>query len=241
MISVSSPAPENKIPFWLVIPASGIGTRVGADLPKQYCVMHGKTILEHTIDAFLDIPLLKGVVVALQSDDQYFARSPLAKNALVRTVVGGKERADSVLNALNFLADKDNKNPWVLVHDAVRPCVQTADIVAMIQDLAISTVGGIMAVPVGDTIKLVNDTGGIVKTEDRRFLWQAQTPQMFHLHILREALQMARDKKMVVTDEASAMELLGYMPGVFQGKRSNIKITLPEDLMIAEALLRQAI
>lgn len=241
MVSVSSPTLENKTPFWLVIPAAGIGTRVGGDLPKQYCVINGKTVLEHTLDVFLGIPQLQGVVLALHSDDQYFVRSPLAKHALIKTVVGGKERADSVLKALNFLAAKDNENVWVLVHDAARPCVQAADIVAMIENLAASTVGGIMAVPVGDTIKSVNTNGDIVKTEDRRLLWQAQTPQMFHLGMLRKALQIASEKNVTVTDEASAIELLGYTPRVFQGKRSNIKITLPEDLKIAASLMRQLI
>jgi len=238
MMSVRSSVIENKIPFWLVIPAAGIGARVGGDLPKQYCVINGKTVLQHSVDAFLGIPQLQGVVVALHRDDVHFAQLPLAKNAMVEKIAGGKERADSVLNALDFLAGKADESAWVLVHDAARPCIQAVDIVAMINNLAASTVGGIMAVPVGDTIKSVNNKAEIVKTEDRRPLWQAQTPQMFRLGMLRHALQTAGKKNVMVTDEASAMELMGSMPRVFPGKRSNIKITVPEDLLIAESLLR---
>lgn len=237
MIAAPSPRLDNHTPFWLLIPAAGIGARVGADFPKQYCVLKGKTILEHSVDVFLGIPGLKGVVIALHSDDRHFAQLPLAKHHLVKTVVGGKERADSVFNAVNYLMDKDKDDTWVLVHDAARPCTQAADVVAMINTLS-TTAGGIMAVPVGDTIKSVNSDGQIVKTEDRRVLWQAQTPQMFRLGMLRAALQSALKSSAVVTDEASAMEMMGHMPRVFQGKRSNIKITLPEDLVIAESLLK---
>lgn len=232
---------DNTSPFWLVIPAAGIGTRIGGDLPKQYCVINGKSILEYTLDAFLGIPGLKGIVIAIHKDDQHFAKLPLANHSLIKTVVGGKERADSVLNALAFLENQCVECDWVLVHDAARPCVLSVDVIAMINNLSTSNIGGIMAVPVGDTIKVVSNQGEIVKTEDRRALWQAQTPQMFRLGILQKALLTAHEKNIIVTDEASAIELLGYTPRVFQGKRSNIKITLPEDLTMAESLLRQSV
>jgi len=228
---------ENKIPFWLIIPAAGVGVRVGGDLPKQYCVIHGKTILEHTIESFLNIAQLKGIIVALHAEDQFFSTLSIAKHPLVKTVTGGKERADSVFNALHPLVDKNDD--WVLVHDAARPCVQAQDVVAMLNSLGTSDIGGIMAVPVGDTIKSVNSENEIVRTEDRRALWQAQTPQMFRLPLLRTALLSAREKNALITDEASAIELLGYKPQVFAGKRSNIKITLPEDLVMAASLLKE--
>jgi len=237
MSTLSTSVVENKIPFWLIIPAAGIGTRVGSDLPKQYCVINGKTVLEHTIEVFINIAQLKGVVVALHAEDKFFSTLSIAKHPLVKTVVGGKERADSVLNALQSLADKNDD--WVLVHDAARPCVQAQDVVAMLKTLGASDVGGIMAVAVGDTIKSVNPQNEIVKTEDRRSLWQAQTPQMFRLQLLRSALLSAREKNAVITDEASAMELLGYKPQVFPGKRSNLKITVPEDLAMAASLLKE--
>jgi len=241
MKSTTAAIVENKIPFWLVIPAAGIGARAGGGLPKQYAIFHGKTVLEHTVDVFLGIPLLKGVVIALHVDDTIFPTLPLAKNILIKTVTGGNTRADSVMNALQSLTHKSKDDDWVLVHDAARPCIQATDVVAMLKEVGSSSTGGIMAIPAGDTIKSVNSSGNIIKTEDRRALWQAQTPQMFRLPLLYKALLSAHQQNALVTDEASAIELLGHTPKVFQGKRSNIKITLPEDLMMAESLLKESI
>jgi len=228
---------ENPVPFWLVIPAAGSGQRIGGDVPKQYQSLAGVPLLQRTLDVFLPIPGLQGVIVALHPQDQHFSSLPAARNPLLKTVVGGAERADSVLNALVFLSKTARSEDWILVHDAARPLVQAADVMAMLQALS-GTEGGIMAVPVSDTIKQVSERT-ITATRDRSSLWQAQTPQMFRLGALLFALQQAQQQDRVVTDEASALEAVGVMPQVFAGKRSNLKITVPEDWQLAEALLRK--
>ncbi len=227
---------QSDIPFWLVIPAAGIGQRTGNDLPKQYQMLAGKTVLEHTLNAFLPLTGLQGIIIALHPDDQHFAGLAL-NDKRIDTVTGGKERADSVLNALHSLTDRITPDSWVLVHDAARPCVKTGEVASMLQALDGEEVGGIMAVPASDTIKRVAENGEILGTEVRDSLWHAQTPQMFRHGLLRESLQRALDENVAVTDEASALESQGYQPKVFQGKRSNIKITLPEDFAIATEIL----
>lgn len=227
----------NHIPFWVVIPAAGTSKRMGDVLPKQYCLLGGIPVLQRTLDIFLAIPALKGIVVALQPDDPHFAALPAAHHPLVTTVVGGAERSDSVRRAMEALAQKATPDEWVLVHDAARPLVETADVVAMIQAFSVSAVGGIMAIPVSDTIKQVSHEA-ITATADRSRLWQAQTPQMFRVGALSSALQSAQQRNLSITDEASAMEMAGHQPQVFPGKRSNLKITVPEDWLLAEALLR---
>jgi 2-C-methyl-D-erythritol 4-phosphate cytidylyltransferase/2-C-methyl-D-erythritol 2,4-cyclodiphosphate synthase len=226
----------NSIPFWLVIPAAGSSKRMGASAPKQYQLLAAMPMLQRTLDVFLPIPQLRGVVVALHADDNQFAQLPVAKHPLVKTVIGGAERADSVRLALESLARHAGLGDWVLVHDAARPLLERRDVIAMLQKLVASQVGGIMAIPVSDTIKQVNDNT-ILATFDRSQLWQAQTPQMFRLGSLLTALQAAQHKNLAITDESSAMELAGHAPQVFAGKRSNIKITVPEDWQLAEALL----
>lgn len=227
---------SNSIPFWLVIPAAGSSRRMGESVPKQYQRLAGVPVLQRTLDIFLSIPALKGVVVALPAEDQVFATLPAAVHPLVMTVAGGAARSDSVRNALDALSGKAGNEDWVLVHDAARPLIETADVVAMLQAFSTSAVGGIMAIPVSDTIKQV-DNYHILATADRTRLWQAQTPQMFRVGTLLTALQVAHGKDQAITDEASAMEAAGHTPGVFAGKRSNIKITVPEDWLLAESLL----
>jgi 2-C-methyl-D-erythritol 4-phosphate cytidylyltransferase/2-C-methyl-D-erythritol 2,4-cyclodiphosphate synthase len=230
---------ENATPFWLVIPAAGSSQRMGGELPKQYQLLAGIPVLQRTLDVFLAIPQLRGVMVAIHPEDKHFVALPASRDERVQVVSGGAERADSVRLALEALSKQANPDDWVLVHDAARPCVQASDVVAMLQTLSASAVGGIMAVPVSDTIKQVTQTT-ITATADRTLLWQAQTPQMFRVGALLFALQVAQRNKLAITDEASAMEAAGHKPEVFAGKRSNIKITLPEDWAIAEALLRNS-
>lgn len=227
---------RDPLSFWLVIPAAGSGKRMGSALPKQYHLLAGQPMLQRTLDIFLPVANLRGAVVALHPDDSHFARLPAAQHPLVKTVSGGAERSDSVRLALEYLATQADRNDWVLVHDAARPLVEAADIRAMLQALSNSE-GGIMAVPVSDTVKQVSGSA-ITATRDRSSLWQAQTPQMFRLGALLSALQSAKQNNIPVTDEASAMEAAGVQPQVFAGKRSNIKITVAEDWQLAEALLR---
>lgn len=230
---------ENTIPFWLVIPAAGSSQRMGGELPKQYQALAGIPVLQRTLDVFLSIPQLRGVIVAIHPQDKYFSTLPASHDKRVQAVTGGAERADSVRQALEAVSKQASPDDWVLVHDAARPCVQPQEVVQMLQALASSAAGGIMAIAVSDTVKQVSDNT-IVMTADRSQLWQAQTPQMFRVGALLSALQTAQQKSLAITDEASAMEAAGYKPAVFAGKRSNIKITLPEDWSIAEAILRNS-
>lgn len=231
---------KNTIPFWLVIPAAGSSQRMASDLPKQYQALAGTPVLQRTLHVFLSISNLRGVIVAIHPHDQHFATLAAARDERVRAVSGGAERADSVRLALEELSTKAKPDDWVLVHDAARPLVDAVEVAAMLKSLSTSPVGGIMAVPISDTVKQVSDNT-IAKTADRSHLWQAQTPQMFRFGVLLSALQAAQDKHLVITDEASAMEAAGHQPRVFAGKRSNIKITVPEDWFLAEALLAKSV
>ncbi|MDG3089018.1 2-C-methyl-D-erythritol 4-phosphate cytidylyltransferase [Vibrio hannami] len=224
--------------YYAVVPAAGVGSRMKANLPKQYLKLHGKTILEHTIDKLLSHPEITSVVVAVSSTDPYFSELPIAQDPRVIRVDGGEERADSVLSALRYLSENvDNQNDWVLVHDAARPCVALDDINQLIDVVSKHPVGGILAAPVRDTMKRGNDEQDIDSTVDRNNLWHALTPQMFKIKELRDALEQALDANVVITDEASAMESIGLAPKLVAGRTDNLKVTQPEDLALAEFYL----
>ncbi len=224
---------------WFVIPAAGIGARMGAGKPKQYLVLGDKTILEHTLLRILTLPNLAGVVVPLSSDDSYWTSLTILQHPLVHTIHGGASRADSVLNGLNYLADKAHALDWVLVHDAARPCVTLSSIKKLCDELADSNVGGILSVPVSDTLKKIANKNEIQTTVDRSSLWQAQTPQMFRYQLLRDCLTKTIANNENITDESSAVELCGYKPRVIEGRTDNIKVTRPDDLLLAEFILQQ--
>lgn len=217
--------------FWAVIPAAGVGARMQADRPKQYLKVAGRTVLEHTLDCFLTHPSLRALVVSVAADDPYWPTLAVATNARIVRARGGQERADSVLNGLHELVNLGAApEDWVLVHDAARPNVARDDIDRLLLTLANDEVGGLLAVPVRDTLKKVGDDGRVETTLDRRPVWQAYTPQMFRLGALREALTAALAAGVVVTDEASALEWFGLAPRVVEGRADNLKITRPEDL-----------
>lgn len=222
--------------FWFVVPAAGIGSRFGGDLPKQYLPVCGKRIIEHTLERLISLEPA-GIVVAISPGDTLWPTLSISSHPLIHCVAGGEERADSVTNALALLAGMAARDGWVLVHDVARPCVRVEDIARLIRELKDSPVGGILAVPVSDTLKEVGADLRIEKTRDRSTLWAAMTPQMFRIGLLRQALEQAKQKKRVPTDEAMAVELAGFRPVVVSGSRDNIKITRPEDLAIAEAIL----
>ncbi len=228
----------NSPKFWLVIPAAGVGRRMGADRPKQYLELDGKTILEHTLERLLILPVWSGVLVAISEQDEYWHDLAMASDSRITRVNGGNERADSVLNALNALAPQADASDWVLVHDAARPCVTVASIEQLLK-IDHEAVGGILAVPAADTLKSVNQQRQISATLDRRSIWQAQTPQMFRFGLLRHALAKGLGEQASITDEASALELLGYQPLIVEGRSDNIKITRPEDLALARFILSQ--
>jgi 2-C-methyl-D-erythritol 4-phosphate cytidylyltransferase len=218
-------------PFWVVIPAAGIGSRMRADRPKQYLQLVGRTILEHTLDCFLDHPRLKGLVLSLAADDPFWPALPCATDPRIQRVEGGAERADSVLAGLLRLVELGaQEGDWVLVHDAARPNLARSDLDRLLAELADDPVGGLLAVPARDTLKRIGADGRVAETVDRSLIWQAYTPQMFRFAALHRALADALVAGVAVTDEASALEWAGQAPKLVEGRADNLKITRPEDL-----------
>ncbi|CAD5108302.1 2-C-methyl-D-erythritol 4-phosphate cytidylyltransferase [Zestomonas carbonaria] len=217
--------------FWAVIPAAGIGSRMRADRPKQYLELAGRTILEHTLGCFLDHPRLRRLVVSLAADDPWWPGLACAGDPRIERVAGGKERADSVLNALARLAELGaGDDDWVLVHDAARPNLSAFDLDLLLAELADDPVGGLLAVPARDTLKRAGPDGRVRETVDRSVIWQAYTPQMFRFAALYRALSDALVAGVAITDEASALEWAGQAPRLVEGRADNLKITRPEDL-----------
>lgn len=223
--------------IWAVIPAAGSGSRFGADVPKQYLTVNGSTVLEIAVERLLRCPGMQRVIVAVNAADERWRALPLLADRRVQTVAGGAERADSVLAGLHALAGNAGSDDWVLVHDAARPCVAVQSIEAMLAELAAHPVGGIMAVPVADTLKRADADNHIGETVDRDGLWAAQTPQLFRYGLLLQALESALADKAAITDEASAMERAGHRAALYPGDSSNIKITRPADLALARLIL----
>ena len=224
-----------------VIPAAGVGKRFGADVAKQYLQLAGRSIQQHTLDRLSAITEISQIVVAISAEDALARALPYARPERLRFVVGGAERMDSVLAGLQALCDGGAADSdWVLVHDVARPLLRPADVRHLLTTLADDPVGGILANPVRDTMKR-GSADGIEATVARDNLWHALTPQMFRLGALTHALEAALADAAVVTDEASAMERLGHHPRLIEGARDNIKITFPDDLALAEALLAEQI
>jgi len=222
--------------YWAVVPAAGVGSRMQADRPKQYLELAGKTILQHTLERLATHPMIKGVVVSVSAGDAYWSDLKLDASLPIYMAEGGAERCHSVLNGLKKLCHVAEQTDWVLVHDAARPCLRHEDIDKLIAELQ-HTDGGLLGLPVADTIKFCDKNGVVQKTVDRSGLWRALTPQMFRLKSLLDALQKAIDENALVTDEASAMELIGIHPKMVEGHADNIKITHPQDLRWAEMYL----
>lgn len=219
-----------------VVPAAGVGSRMQADKPKQYLPILGKTILEHSLTTLLTHPIgIQEIILAVAEQDLYLTQLPFIHQPRIRLIKGGETRAESVLNGLKQI--KQPEKTWVLVHDAARPCLTHQD---MDKLLAIHDENGaILAVPAIDTIKRANDQQQIQQTEDRNYIWLAQTPQYFRADLLIQALEQAKQQGFEVTDEASAMELAGFRPHLVAGRTDNIKVTRPEDLKLAEFYLSQ--
>ena len=210
-----------------------------ADIPKQYLPLAGRTVLEHTLQRLSLHPLIAEIIVVISEGDTLWHNLHLDWVAKpVKTVIGGDERCHSVLNGLQALAKRADDNDWVLVHDAARPCLRPDDIEQLIIKCR-DDVGGLLAIPVRDTMKQSDPHGLCERTVERANLWHALTPQMFRLGLLRQALTDALNKQQLVTDEAMAMELAGYKPRLVEGHGDNIKITRPEDLALAAFFLQQ--
>lgn len=212
---------------------------MGVDVPKQYLVLGNQTVLEHSLDVLLSCTRITGVVVVVATADKRWPDIEMRyQNRQITVAPGGAERCHSVLNGLQQLQGQAHDDDWVLVHDAARPCVRAADIDVLIDTLAGDTQGGLLGVPVADTVKRVDREGRVTTTVERAGLWRALTPQMFRIGQLRTALQQVLASNRVVTDEAAAMELAGYHPRVVAGQADNIKITMPSDLALAEFYLQ---
>jgi 2-C-methyl-D-erythritol 4-phosphate cytidylyltransferase len=222
---------------WAVIPAAGRGERFGGRVPKQYERILGRPVLSWTLAALLAERTIRRVVVALAAGDRRFGRLDEARDARVQACAGGAERSISVANALESLAGAARDEDWVLVHDAARPCLQAADLRELIDGVGRDPVGGLLAVPVGETLKRAGSSGRVERTVSRDGLWRAMTPQMFRYGVLKRALALCIDRERNVTDEAAAVEAMGLRPRLVQGRGDNIKITHPEDLGLATAIL----
>lgn len=225
--------------YWVVLPAAGTGRRFGTELPKQYAPLAGRTVIEWSLQLFLQDTRCQGIVVALAADDHRFAT--LAGLAGYRdrlhTTVGGEQRCHSVLQGLAALpaAVED----WVLVHDAARPCLTRDELDTLLSSLQSHAVGGLLALPLADTLKQADADGQVLATVPRAHLWRAQTPQMFRYGVLQTALQQALARGEQPTDEAQAIEAMGWQPQLLAGRASNIKITQADDLLLAQWLLAQ--
>lgn len=226
--------------MWAIVPAAGVGTRMAADIPKQYLAIGKKTVIAHTLDKLLDQPLITGIYVAIAASDPWWPTLECINNDKIHQLDGGKERCFSVLNALQALSETAQDDDWVLVHDAARPCVRAEDIEKLIQHVSQHEVGGLLGIPVKDTMKRTDATANIQNTVERQLLWHAYTPQMFRLGMLKQALTDAIAAGALVTDEASAIEWAGYQPLMVAGHADNIKITEPDDLRLAEFYLSRS-
>jgi 2-C-methyl-D-erythritol 4-phosphate cytidylyltransferase len=212
---------------------------MGGELPKQYLSLAGKTVMEHTLSGLCSHPLIDGVAIAIAPDDERWSALGFACEKPLLRVSGGAERCYSVLNALDGLTASASEDDWVLVHDAARPCLRREDLDCLIETLRDHPVGGMLGVPVRDTMKRADAEGSVYETVNRAGLWHALTPQMFRLGALRGAIRRALDRDIVVTDEAMAMEMMGARPRLIEGHGDNIKVTRPEDLALAAFFLRQ--
>lgn len=226
--------------FIALIPAAGSGSRMGATCPKQYLHVHEKPLLWYTLKALVSHPKIDQVVVVVAPQDEWFAAYDWSafRSKLKVLAVGGASRGESVLNGLQALSGEVEADDWILVHDAARPGLDHDLIQRLLDGLANDAVGGLLALPVADTIKLADNASRVLETRSRDGLWQAQTPQMFRYALLAQALQQADPGK--VTDEASAIEFLGYAPKLIRGGLQNWKVTYPEDLQWASLWLNAA-
>jgi 2-C-methyl-D-erythritol 4-phosphate cytidylyltransferase len=216
-----------------LIPAAGVGARMAAGSPKQYMSISGKPMLRHTVEAFLSSTLVHHTyVVVSEADGLIDDVLPEGKVSVLRC--GGLTRMDTVLNALRNLGEVLNSDDWVLVHDAARPGLDAALIEKLIKTVGQDPVGGLLALPVVDTVK--RNGGATVQTVARDGLWLAQTPQMFRYGLLCKALAAATDAS-AITDDASAVEAMGLSPKLVEGHPRNLKVTLPADIRIAEMYL----
>ena len=220
--------------YYALVPAAGFGSRMGHEIPKQYITLAGRPMIYHALSTLCAHPEITTVFVVLAPDDVQWKTYDWSAfgDKLQPLFCGGQTRAESVLNGL--LASELELEDWVLVHDAARPCLTASQLSHLLNELRDDTVGGLLAVPVADTLKRADAQNRVLHTESRVGLWQAQTPQMFRTGLLLQALETASS----VTDEASAVEALGLYPKLVASDSSNFKVTYPQDMRLAELLLQ---
>ncbi len=224
---------------YAVVPAAGSGSRFGSDRPKQYAPIHGRPMLEHTVRALASRAEIDGVYVVLAEGDLDFGgcRWDDLASPVTPLYCGGPTRSCSVFNALMALRNHADDDDWILVHDAARPCLSGSELDRLFAALNDDDVGGLLALPVADTLKRADEHDRVVATAAREGLWRALTPQMFRYRLLVEALHRAKTD--AVTDEAAAVEKLGLQPRLVVGAATNIKVTYAEDLAFAQFVLAE--
>ena len=224
--------------LFALVPAAGGGSRFGGAAPKQYALLAGSPLLARTLDSLQEALDFHGLAVVIAPDDSHFDRAIGVRAGVTVIRDGGRTRSETVRNGLTALAGTCHDDDWILVHDAARPCVPRDALVRLVALLEHDAVGGLLAVPVADTLKRGDGNVSaprVVRTEDRAELWQAQTPQMFRYGILMRALNHPAARE--CTDEAQAVEALGLAPRLVRGSAANLKVTFPDDLHLAAAIL----
>jgi 2-C-methyl-D-erythritol 4-phosphate cytidylyltransferase len=219
-----------------IVPAAGQGTRIGDSVPKQYIPIRGKPMMFYSVEVLAAVPRISCVCVVLSPLDRHWGEHDwsVLSPKIEPLFAGGASRSQSVMNALKELKPRMAKDDWVLVHDAARPCIQRELIEQFLDEVGDDPIGGLLAMPVADTLKSADENQRVAATIPRINLWRAQTPQMFRQDLLRRGLEIRPD----ATDEAQAVEAVGYSaPRLVQGENSNIKVTFAEDLMLAEMIL----
>lgn len=228
---------KTQTKLWAVVPAAGSGSRFSKTELKQYQYIQNRTVLEHTVNRLNTLDLA-GCVLAIGEQDHFARTLSFDHKEKLHFCLGGVERVNSVFNALIYLSDIADEDDWVLVHDAARPCVTQENLQLLVNTAIAHNQSAILAIPVRDTLKLVHTENQIEKTVSRELLWQAQTPQMAKLKILKNALETALANHIVITDEASALEYINQAVQVVQGRSDNIKITYADDLELARLILQ---
>lgn len=227
----------NNRKLWAIIPAAGSGRRFSQNELKQYQLIQDLTVLEHTVARLNQLPLA-GYILAISKDDHFAKTLNLSAQHKAHFCLGGAERVDSVLNALNYLVEIADPEDWVFVHDAARPCVSLECLTALVETAVQNKCSAILATPVRDTLKRVAQDQQITQTVSRDHLWQAQTPQISTLNTLKRSIETALQNDINITDEASALEYIGETVKVVAGRSDNIKITYAEDLDLARLIIQ---
>ncbi len=223
--------------FHIIIPAAGVGNRMATTIPKQYLLLCGKPIISHSIQTFFSSQRIASIHLALSPEDNFWRSLTLDPNSRLHLhYTGGESRAQTVLNTLDAMRPQINDDDWILVHDAARPGLTLALLNQLLDALEEDAVGGLLALPIADTLKQSNADCRVQHTIPREGLWQAQTPQMFRYALLKDALERFNGTP---TDEAQAVEALGLQPKLVVGALLNMKVTYPQDVALMEALMQK--